>query len=259
MPNCLHVRMMTIDLSFHRAAAGVVRAILASYGVDVTESLAPHEKAFEQLREGTADMLCSAWLPDSHGVYFDPMARGFEKVAVLYKPYAYWGVPDYVPQDVVSSIYDLRRAEVSSRMEKRIQGIGPGAGISRFSRTAVSRYDLASSGYHFENGTLDDCVAAYEDAVRLGRWVTVPLWMPQFLHEKYSIRQLKDPLGVMGGADDATLIARHEVMRQLPPDAASALRQMYLGNDEVSRLDYLVSREGMNALDAAGKYLGTTA
>ncbi|WP_205408391.1 hypothetical protein [Xanthomonas arboricola] len=48
-------------------------------------------------------------------------------------------------------------------------------------------------------------------------------------------------------------------MRQLPPDAASALRQMYLGNDEVSRLDYLVSREGMNALDAAGKYLGTTA
>ncbi|MGV7186124.1 glycine betaine ABC transporter substrate-binding protein [Xanthomonas axonopodis] len=140
-----------------------------------------------------------------------------------------------------------------------MQGIGPGAGISRFSRTAVSRYDLASSGYHFENGTLDDCVSAYEDAVRLGQWVTVPLWMPQFLHEKYSIRQLEDPVGVMGGADDATLIARHDVMRQLPPDAASALRQMYLGNDEVSRLDYLVSREGVDALDAAGTYLGTTA
>ena len=245
------VRLVTIDLSFHRAASGVVRSILASHGVSVTETFAPHEKAFEQLRNGTADMLCSAWLPDSHGVYFDPMADQFEKVTVLYRPYAYWGVPVYVPEDVVSTIDDLRKPEVVARMEKRIQGIGPGAGISRFSRTAIAQYRLAESGYHFENGTLDDCVGAYEEAVRLRKWIVVPLWKPQFLHEKHSIRQLKDPHGVMGGADEATLIARHSLMQSLPVGAVFHLRSTYLGNEEVSRLDYLISRDGLDPVDAA--------
>lgn len=245
------VRLVTIDLSFHHAASGVVRSILASHGVPVVETTAPHERAFEQLRDGTADMLCSAWLPDSHGVYFDPMADQFEKVTVLYRPYAYWGVPDYVPEDVVSTIDDLRKPEAVARMEKRIQGIGPGAGISRFSRAAITQYALAESGYHFENGTLDDCVGAYEEAVRLGKWLVVPLWKPQFLHEKYAIRQLKDPHGVMGGADEATLVARHSLMQQLPVGAVFDLRSTYLGNEEVSRLDYLISRDELDPVDAA--------
>lgn len=245
------VRLVTIDLSFHHAASGVVRSILASHGVPVVETTAPHERAFEQLRDGTADMLCSAWLPDSHGVYFDPMADQFEKVTVLYRPYAYWGVPDYVPEDVVSTIDDLRKPEAIARMEKRIQGIGPGAGISRFSRAAITQYALAESGYHFENGTLDDCVGAYEEAVRLGKWLVVPLWKPQFLHEKYAIRQLKDPHGVMGGADEATLVARHSLMQQLPVGAVFDLRSTYLGNEEVSRLDYLISRDELDPVDAA--------
>ncbi|UYC13975.1 glycine betaine ABC transporter substrate-binding protein [Xanthomonas sp. CFBP 8445] len=258
MARTLQIRLLTIDLSFHRAASGVIRSVLARHGVDVTETLAPHAQAFEQLHAGAADMLCSAWLPDSHGVYFAPMASRFEKVAVLYRPYAYWGVPDDVPQALVSSIEDLRKPEVAARMHKRIQGIGAGAGISRFSRTAMTQYGLAEAGYHFENGTLDDCVAAYEHAVQHGRWVVLPLWKPQFLHEQYAIRPLQDPLGVMGGADEATLVARHEVMHRLPAEAASALRSTSLGNDAVSRLDYLVSRDRVDPLEAARRWLHTT-
>ena len=251
MPSQEEVRLVTIDLSFHRAASGVIRSILASHGVPVVEMIAPHEKAFEHLRDGTADMLCSAWLPDSHGVYFDPMAEQFEKVTVLYRPYAYWGVPAYVPEDAVSTIDDLRKSEAVARMEKLIQGIGPGAGISRFSRSAVARYGLAKFGYHFENGTLDDCVGKYEEAVRLGKWVVVPLWKPQFLHEKYAIRQLKDPQGILGGGDEAMVVARHSLMQKLPLGAVFDLRSTYLGNEEVSRLDYLISRDNLDPVDAA--------
>ncbi|MBN3827526.1 glycine/betaine ABC transporter substrate-binding protein [Burkholderia sp. Ac-20384] len=235
------VRLVTIDLSFHRAASGVIRSILARHGVSVVESVAPHEQAFEQLRDGTADMLCSAWLPYSHDVYFAPIAEQFEKVTVLYRPYAYWGVPGYVPENLVASIDDLRKPEVVERMEKRIQGIGPGAGISRFSRTALVDYRLAELGYRFENGSLDDCVGAYEKAVAQRKWAVVPLWKPQYLHEKHDIRQLKDPLGVMGGADEATLVATHSLMQQLPAEAVLELRDTTLGNDRVSHLDYLIS------------------
>ncbi|MBB6365858.1 hypothetical protein FHR56_000971 [Xanthomonas sacchari] len=62
----------------------------------------------------------------------------------------------------------------------------------------------------------------------------------------------------MGGADEATLVARHEVMHRLPAEAASALRSTSLGNDAVSRLDYLVSRDRVDPLEAARRWLYIT-
>ncbi|KWZ31695.1 glycine betaine ABC transporter substrate-binding protein [Burkholderia anthina] len=243
-PTQPRLTLVTIDLSFHRAASGVVRRILNEHGVTVDEIFAPHEEAFRILREGQADMLSSAWLPSSHSLYLAPFEQDVHKITVLYRPYALWGVPDYVPESAVSSISDLKRADVASRMVKRIQGINPGAGISRFSREIVAQYGLADAGYHFENGTLDDCVRAFEEAVAARRWVVVPLWTPQYLHEQYTIRELKDPKGLLGGTDDATLIVRNASLDAIPLAALSELRTLSLGNRETSRLDHVLSRTG---------------
>ncbi|WP_124096184.1 glycine betaine ABC transporter substrate-binding protein [Burkholderia gladioli] len=237
------ITIVTIDLSFHRAASAVVQSTLRTYGVESHELLAPHEEAFSLLRERRADMLCSAWLPSSHGQYLGPFETEVEKLAVMYRPYALWGVPDYVPQEAVDTLADLARPEVAERMNKRIQGIGPGAGISRFSRDIVARYGLDKAGYAFENGTLEDCTDAFENAVKAGQWVVVPLWAPQYLHERYRIRELKDPDGLLGGVDDATLILRKDALHRLPPDAVAALRELTLGNAQVSRLDHQLMRD----------------
>ncbi|AJY11256.1 glycine betaine ABC transporter substrate-binding protein [Burkholderia dolosa] len=243
-PTQSRLTLVTIDLSFHRAASGVVRRILNEHGVTVDEIFAPHEEAFRILRDGKADMLGSAWLPSSHSVYLAPFEHDVEKITVLYRPYTLWGVPDYVPESAVRAIPDLKRPDVASRMVKRIQGINPGAGISRFSREVVAQYGLADAGYHFENGTLDDCVRAFEQAVNDRRWVVVPLWTPQYLHEQYTIRELDDPKGLLGGTDDATLVARKTSLHAIPPAALSELRELSLGNRETSRLDYVLSRTG---------------
>ena len=245
------ITIITIDLSFHRAATGLVRATLENFGVATQERLAPHEKAFELFRAGEGDLLCSAWLPSSHGIYLDPIAHEVEKLTVLYRPYAFWGVPDYVPAESVGSIWDLAKPGVVSRMNKRIQGIGPGAGISRFSRKVLEQYDLSRHGYAFENGTLDDCVRAYEQAVEAREWAIVPLWQPQFLHETHHIRTLEDPLGLLGGVDDATLVARKDRLGTLPVAAVEALRTLRPGNGMISSIDYLISRQGRDPVDAA--------
>lgn len=231
------ITLVTIDLSFHRAASSVVRGILNRHGVAVNEIFAPHEKAFELLRDGDADMLSSAWLPSSHSVYLSPFEHEVEKITVLYRPYALWGVPDYVPESAVGSIADLTRPDVASRMTKRIQGINPGAGISRFSREIITQYGLSDAGYYFENGTLDDCVGAFENAVKERRWVVIPLWTPQYLHERYAIRELKDPKGLLGGTDDATLIVRKAAIDTISTAALNELRTLTIGNREASRLD----------------------
>ena len=244
IPRPSRLTLITIDLSFHRAASAVVRRILNAHGIAVDERFAPHEQALQMLREGQADMLTSAWLPSSHSVYLAPFEHDVEKITVLYRPYALWGVPDYVPASAVRAIPDLRRPDVAARMVKRIQGINPGAGISRFSREIITQYGLAHAGYHFENGPLDDCVRTFEEAVAERRWFVVPLWTPQYLHEQYRIRELDDPKGLLGGTDDATLIVRKTSLHAIAPAALAELRALNLGNRETSRLDYVPSRIG---------------
>lgn len=249
------MRLATIDLSFHHAAAGLVMATLARHGVAVEEWRRPHEAAFELLVDGTADALCAAWLPGSHGKYFEPLAEHFEGISVMYTPYALWGVPDYVPAEMVSSVADLTRLEVVARMTKRIQGIGPGAGISRFSREIMQAYGLEQYGYRFENGSLADCVSAFEQAVADQRWVVVPLWQPQYLHATHRIRELHEPNGLLRGRDEATLIIRKSTLEQLPVSAADALRRLSPGNADITQLDRWIACEGMTPMQAGERYL----
>jgi glycine betaine/proline transport system substrate-binding protein len=247
--------LATVDLSFHHAAAGVVQAILEKHGVSVVELRAPHEEAFKLLEDGKADMLCSAWLPGSHEVYFAPVAKDFEKLTVLYNPYALWGVPDFIPPEQVSTVADLTRPEIVRRMNKVIQGINPGAGISRFSVEILEHYGLTGLGYSFENGSLDACVGAFERAVQNGDWAVVPLWQPQYLFASYKIRELSEPNGLLRGKDEATLVLRKSRLPDLPSGAIEELRATSLGNAEATRLDYLVSRGNMSALEAGRNYL----
>jgi glycine betaine/proline transport system substrate-binding protein len=152
-------------------------------------------------------------------------------------------------------VADLRRPGVAAQMNKRIQGIGPGAGISRFSREIARAYELDQLGYEFHNGSLQECVAAYEAAVARKEWVVVPLWRPQFLHKSHSIRELEEPRGLLRGNDQATLLLRKDASALVPPSALAILETLALGNDAVAALDHAVSVEKVAPLEAARRWL----
>lgn len=244
-----------IALSFHVASAAVVRTLLTQAGVAHTVVEQPHEKIYEMLGKGEIDMAVSAWLPGSHGAYVAPYEKDLIKLGVLYEPYALWGVPDYVPASEVASLQDLAKPEVAARMTKLIQGIGPGAGISRFSREIVARYKLDALGYEFRNGTLDECVGAFERAVAERRWAVVPLWHPQYLHSVHRIRALNDPEGLLRGKDAATLVVRRDAGALLPPDLVARLTKLTLGNAAVAEMDFMISRDKLAPLTAAQRWM----
>lgn len=248
-------RVGAIDLSFHRASAGVVMEVLRQHGVQTELVVAPHERMFERLQRAEVDMVVSAWLPGSHGVYVRPMQDDLLALTVLYEPYALWGVSEHVPESAVTQVADLLKPDVLARMTRVIQGIGPGAGISRFSREIMRSYALDQVGYEFRNGTLSDCVQAFERAVAEKRWVVVPLWQPQYLHQRHRIRELKEPRGLLQGRDQATLMVRREAASRLPASALEALKQLHLGNVAVTALDDLVGRQGMDPQAAAAQWL----
>lgn len=249
------IRLGHIDLSFHAASAGVVQEILERHGHPVILRAAPHEAMFELLHAGEVDLVASAWLPASHGAYLAPSANEVERLTVLYEPYCLWGVPDYVPEALVASVGDLLKPEVAARMDKNIDGINPGAGISRFSAAMIDAYGLRAAGYRFEPGSEASAFDKFERAVAQRRWLVIPLWSPQYLHHDYRIRALAEPLGMLGGQDAATLVARKAVLPRIAAPALDALRKLYLGNRVVTELEYAMRVEGSTAQQAARRWL----
>jgi len=226
-----------IGLSFHEASAIEVAKILKFHGHPVSFSSAPHEAAFDMLGKGEIDLLASAWLPSSHEVYLNPLLEQAEKLTVLYEPYCIWGVPDYIPESDVSEVSDLLREPALSQMSRLIQGINPGAGISRFSVEMILAYGLNDAGYGFRSGTEEDCFDRFEKAVAEQRWVVIPLWHPQFLHNRYKIRALTEPKGLLGTQDEATLIIRKDAKPKICEAALDELSQLYIGNQKLSALE----------------------
>ncbi|NUT79065.1 glycine/betaine ABC transporter substrate-binding protein [Pseudomonas sp. C1C7] len=245
------IRLGYIDLSFHAASAALIQHTLERHGYLVRVSTAHHEDMFRMYRDGQVDMLVSAWLPASHGAYLAARKKPSVKLGVLYRPYCIWGVPDYVPEDEVAAVGDLLKPDVARRMSKRIQGINPGAGISRFSQAMVIDYALDQGGYYFANGSEADCFTRFEHAYASGEWLVVPLWHPQYLHHTYSIRALDEPRGLLGGEDQATLVASSDVVQAMPKALIDDLASLQPGNAVISELDYLIRRKGYSALEAA--------
>lgn len=252
-------RLGHIALSFHAASAAIVQVLMEQAGYVVELRQAPHAEMFELFRVGEVDGVVSAWLPASHGAYLAPFEERVVKVTTLYEPYCIWGVPDYVPVESLRSVEDLCRPDIAERMTKLIQGINPGAGISRFSQQMIVEYGLAPLGYHFEPGTEAQCFGRFEEAVGRKEWAIVPLWHPQWLHHTYRIRALAEPKGLLGGTDQATLVISQTAAGQMPDHLLAKLANLKPGNAVITALDHAICREGLSPQAAASLWLGQNA
>lgn len=243
-----------ISLSFHVATATVVCELLESLGHEIIIKEAPHEDLYEMLGNGEIDLLVSSWLPASHQKYIVPFEDQLSKHAVIYHPYCIWGISERAPSHI-QSVVDLAKPEVARLFRKRIQGINPGAGISRFSRQMIDQYELKHQGFYFENGSLEDCVNAYIDAEKSGEFAVIPLWHPQWLHQDYALRELYDPIGLLGGKDSATLLLRKDAHHKINTGGFRLIDNMTIGNTEVSKLDHSITNGDASPRDVARAWI----
>ncbi len=240
-----HVKLGVTDLSFHRVTASIISHVLTDMGFSVERIYAPHQDNFKNLKSGEIDLLASAWLPSNHGIYKADVEQVMPlmELGLHYQPYAHWGVPDYIPEQTVSQISDLLKPDVIAKMQKSIQGINAGAGITRFSINMMKEYGLTQAGYEFFTGTEEDCFSAFEDAITTNTWCVVPLWQPQFLHHKHKIRELADPKGLLGSVDRAVLLLREDKQALFSQAQLETLDKLHFSNDIIAALDYKVSKE----------------
>lgn len=246
------VRLGEISVSFYLVTGGVVHEVLERLGHPVTVVEGKHADIWPRLGRGEVDLLVAAWLPHAHDAYWAEHGDRAVKLAALYEgARLFWAVPAYVPESQVSGIADLAKPEVARRMVRTLQGIGRGAGSSTRSLKALEAYGLSEKGYEYAFGTWKDRWNAVDRAIKNGRWAVFSMGAPMFLNAAYDLRPLKDPKGILGGANTGTLLAHQSFADKVPRETLEVLRRIRIGLEGVSRLDYLAVVEEHSPREAA--------
>jgi glycine betaine/proline transport system substrate-binding protein len=245
-----------VSLSFYAVTGAVVHEVLNRLGHSVEVRQGPHEEMFPLLGQGAIDLMAAAWLPEGHAVYWARYGTGAEEVAKLYDGARFfWSVPDYVPESEVTSIADLAKPSVATRMTKLIQGIGTGATITTVSEKAVGEYGLDALGYSLRPGTPAQWTGAYDAAVAERRWIVFPTWAPQYLNRGGKLRPLQDPRGVLGGINHAALVGPRNRLQAIPRETRAVLARIDLGLEGVTEMDWLVNVEKKLPREAARTWM----
>ena len=244
-----------VSLSFYAVTGAVVSEVLRRLGYNVIVREGPHERMFPMLANGEIDLMAAAWLPEGHASYWSKYGKSAVEVATLYEGARFfWAVPAYVSAEV-TSIADLAKPEIASRMLKDIQGIGSGAAISVLSVKALEVYGLNGLGYSFKPGTQNEWIGAFNKAAEEKRWFVFPTWAPQYLNLGGGLRPLDDGKGVLGATNHAGLVAPKPNFETLPDRTKEVLSRVKIGIDGVSQMDRAVNVDKKSPRAAAEEWM----
>lgn len=161
---------------------------------------------YQGVAKGDIDAMLMAWLPATHADYMAKVGPDVVNLSLIYGNATLgWVVPNYIPEDQLSSIEDLKKEDVRDKLDGKIQGIDPGAGLMRMSLEAIEDYGL---DYDLISASGAAMTAALDRAIKRNEWIVVTGWRPHWKFGKYELRYLEDPKGILGAAERVHVIAR---------------------------------------------------
>nr|WP_041604708.1 glycine betaine ABC transporter substrate-binding protein [Thioflavicoccus mobilis] len=205
------------------------------YDVELLQTdIAPQ---YQGLASGSLDLMLMSWQPETHADYLEKVGNNVETLGILYTHAKLgWAVPNYIPQDELASIEDLKKDSVRDELDDTITGIDPGAGIMRLSQKALEEYGL-DDDYRLQISSGAGMTAALERAVRRDDWIVVTAWSPHWMFGAYDLRYLDDPKGALGRYERVVALAR-KGFYQDDIDAASFISRMQIPIDDLQAAMY---------------------
>ncbi|GGB29011.1 glycine/betaine ABC transporter substrate-binding protein [Tistrella bauzanensis] len=214
-------------------------------GYDVELTLADIGPQYQGVENGDLDLMMMSWLPDTHGDYYKKAAGKIIDLGPIYTGAKLgWVVPNYIPEDQLKSLADLKKPEVAEKLDSKIQGIDPGAGLMRLSDEAIKTYGL---DYELVSASGAAMTAALDRAIKRDEWIVVTGWSPHWMFGAYDLRYLDDPEGALGGAERVHAIARMGLDRE-QPEAFGFLSRF---NIPLAELEALMAEANETSYEAA--------
>ena len=212
--------------------------LLESEGYDVTlESGGDMGVIYTAVAGGDYDLFFDAWLPVTHGTYLDEYGDDMERLGVWYDDAR---LTIAVNEDApITSLAEL--ADNADAFDSRIVGIEPGAGLTRITKESViPTYGL--DGLEFVESSTPAMLAELSGAVDEGRHVVVTLWRPHWAYDAFPIRDLEDPEGTLGDAENIEVVGRAGFAED-HPQVAGWLEAFTLTGDQLFSLENIMFNE----------------
>ena len=184
--------------------------VLESQGYDVTLEYADPAVVFQGVADGDYDVVTDVWLPLTHSEYIDEYGDDMEELGAWFDSAA---LTIAVNADApVDSLEDLPGAV--DDMNARIVGIEPGAGLTAATENAIEAYGLGD--YEFLTSSTPAMLAELDSAMSDGENIIVTLWEPHWAYGAYDIKNLEDPQGILGEAENIVTYGRTGITEEFP-------------------------------------------
>lgn len=207
-------------------------------GVELVQTdIAPQ---YAGLAGGDLDLMLMSWQPITHEDYIDQFGDDIVDLGVLYDNAKLgWLVPASLHAEGLTSIEDLRDDEWRDRLNGEIQGIDPGAGLTRLSHDTIEEYELDYTLIEASDAAM---TAALDRAIRRDDAIVVTGWSPHWKLGAYELEYLEDPKGSLGGAESIHAMSRTGFADDHPKVAAFA-GCMNIDIDLLNEYMYLADEE----------------
>lgn len=186
---------------------------------------------YQGVSRGDIDAMMMAWLPATHADYYDKVKNRVETLGTIYDGAKLgWVVPTYIPESEIASIEDLKKPDVQKKLSGTIQGIDPGAGLTRLSQQAVKDYAL--DDYKLQISSEAGMLTTVDRAMRGEKWFVATSWSPHWMFGKYKLRYIDDPKKSLGEAEHVDIVASRDFKTE-NPKAAEFLSRMKVPLDDL--------------------------
>jgi glycine betaine/proline transport system substrate-binding protein len=181
---------------------------------------------YQGVSRGDLDVMMMSWLPNTHADYYAKVKDRVETLGTIYDGAKLgWVVPAYIPESEIASIEDLKKPEVQEKLSATVQGIDPGAGLTRLSKKAIEDYGL--DGYKLQISSEAGMLTTVDRASRGEKWFVATAWSPHWMFGKYKLRYIADPKKSLGEAEHVDILARKDFKTD-NPKVAGFLSRMNL-------------------------------
>ncbi|MBS3780444.1 MAG: glycine betaine ABC transporter substrate-binding protein [Desulfovermiculus sp.] len=223
-------------------------------GYDVELVMSDIGVQYQALKGKDIDLMLMSWLPVTHQNYWKKYASDVVNLGPLYtRAKLGWVVPDYVPTDKVDSIDDLTDEDVAAKLNNKITGIDPGAGLMQASEKAMDDYGLSDAGYELISSSGAGMTAALARAIKNDDWIVVTGWSPHWKFAKWDLRYIDDPKGILGGRERIHCLAREGFYQDVPYQVFEFFTRMYMPLSELQAV--MLEASNTSYKQACAKYV----